>query len=950
MNFHAKENEAVLGDLVTDAKLGLTSDEVKSRQEKYGENKLQEKKKKTMLERFIDQFKDPMIIILLIAAAVSLGLTIYTIVGAYNLPLEDVTRDHAIKEALMELFEPFLILLIVVLNAVMGIMQESKAEKALEALKNMSAPHARVIRDGEEKIVNASELVVGDIILLEAGDFVPADARLLKSSSLKSEEAALTGESVPSEKDATVICKEDAPIGDRTNMVFSGCSITYGTATAVVTAIGMQTEMGKIADLLAGEEEGQTPLQEKLEKLGGLLGKLALACCAIIFVVGIFAHQQSPLDLFMTAVSLAVSAIPEGLAAIVTIVLSIGVQRMVKKNAIIRRLPAVETLGSASIICSDKTGTLTMNRMTLTHAYVDGMEGTEAISSDNTDEVKNLLKLSTLCCDGSVTFAADGKETHIGDPTETAIVVAAYKNGMTKDALNAANERLATIPFDSDRKLMSTINVIDGKKVVIVKGAVDVMEKRCVAGNFAKAHEINRQMSEDALRVLAVAYKEIDEIPAELTSENLECGLTFIGLVGMIDPPRPEAKVAVATCREAGIKPIMITGDHVLTATAIAKELGIFIEGDRSMTGAEVDELTDQELDAILPEISVYARVSPENKIRIVKAWQRRGQVVAMTGDGVNDAPALKAADIGCAMGITGTDVAKGAADMTLTDDNFATIVDAVREGRGIYANIKKVVGFLLGTNIGEVVTVFFAMLISGHSPLLSMQLLMINLVTDSLPAIALGMEDVEDDIMTHRPKAKDESIFAGGLGGRVVAQGLMFGGLSLAAYYIAWGVGHFMFELPDAVAEQWGQSLTFMVLALTQVVQAFNMRTEKSLFKIGPFTNKNLNLAALASTALTAFVLFTPGVRDAFGIVLLKDAWWLYFVGLGLIFVPLGVMELAKALGFIEHHTEADDNSFAAKLEKKLAPVTDKVKEIALKAIDKYNEIVEKIKAKFTK
>ena len=484
MNFHAKENEATLYNLATDAKLGLTGDEVKSRQEKHGENRLQEKKKKTMLQRFIDQFKDPMIIILLVAAAVSLGLTIYNIALAY----QGGNAEH-IKEALMELFEPFLILLIVVLNAIMGIVQESKAERALEALKNMSAPHARVIRDGEEKIINASELVVGDIILLEAGDFVPADARLLKSSSLKSEEAALTGESVPSEKDATIICKEDAPIGDRANMVFSGCSVTYGTATAVVTAIGMQTEMGKIANLLANEEDGQTPLQEKLEKLGSLLGKLALCCCAIIFAVGFFAYHKSPLDLFMTAVSLAVSAIPEGLAAIVTIVLSIGVQRMVKKNAIIRRLPAVETLGSASVICSDKTGTLTMNRMTLTHAYVDGMEGAEDISESNSDEIKNLLKLSTLCCDGSVVFT-DDKETHIGDPTETAILVAAYKNGMTKDELNKENERLATIPFDSDRKLMSTINLVDGKKIVIVKGAVDVIENRCIKGNFAKAQEI----------------------------------------------------------------------------------------------------------------------------------------------------------------------------------------------------------------------------------------------------------------------------------------------------------------------------------------------------------------------------------------------------------------------------------------------------------------------------
>ena len=921
MNFHSKEQDAILSQLETDGKLGLTSDQVRIRQEKYGQNKLEEKKKKTMAERFFDQFKDPMIIILLIAAAISFGLAIY-----------NFGHDP------MEIFEPILILLIVVLNAVMGVMQESKAEKALEALKNMSAPHARVIRDGEERIVNASDLVVGDIILLEAGDFVPADARLLKSTSLKCEEAALTGESVPSEKDATVICKEDAPIGDRTNMVFSGCSVTYGTATAVVTAIGMQTEMGKIANLLAGEEDGQTPLQEKLEQLGKYLGYVALACCGIIFLVGYFAHDQEILDLFMTSVSLAVSAIPEGLPAIVTIVLSIGVQRMVKKNAIIRRLPAVETLGSASIICSDKTGTLTMNRMTLTHAYVDGMDGTEAISDNNSEAVKNLLKLGTLCSDGSVIFS-EGKETHIGDPTETAIVLAAHKNGMAKDELNGQYERLGGIPFDSDRKLMSTINNMDGKKVVIVKGAVDVMEKRCVAGDFAKAHEINRQMSENALRVLAVAYKEIENIPEELKSEDIESGLTFVGLVGMIDPPRPEAKVAVATCREAGIKPIMITGDHVLTATAIAKELGIFLDGDTAMTGAEVDELTDEELDARLPEISVYARVSPENKIRIVKAWQRRGQVVAMTGDGVNDAPALKAADIGCAMGITGTDVAKGAADMTLTDDNFATIVDAVREGRGIYANIKKVVGFLLGTNIGEVVTVFVAMLISGHTPLVSMQLLMINLVTDSLPAIALGMEDVEEDIMTHKPKAKGEGIFAGGLGGRVFAQGLMFGALSLIAYY----TGHHF-----GGTESHGQTLAFMVLALTQVVQAFNMRSEKSLFRIGPFTNKNLNLAALASTVLTALVLFTPGVRDAFELVILDP--WLYLVGLGLIIVPLGIMELAKALGFIEHHTDADEHSFAARLERKLAPVTDKVKAVAVKALDKCKEILKNVKNKFTK
>ena len=952
---HSKEITAVISELATDERTGLTADETRARQERFGENRLREKKKKSIAERLFDQLRDPMIVILILAAVFSLGLAIFNIVTAYKLPLEDITRDHAVREALMELLEPLLIILIIILNAVMGIMQESKAQKALEALKNMSAPHARVIRDGEEKIINAIDLVVGDIILLEAGDFVPADARLLKSNSLKSEEAALTGESVPSEKDATLICREDAPLGDRANMVFSGCSVTYGTAAAVVTAIGMDTEMGKIADLLAGEDEGQTPLQEKLERLGVLLGKLAILCCAIIFAVGIVDDLLKNdfwivdgrlvfnidlfVDLIMTSISLAVSAIPEGLAAIVTIVLSIGVQRMVKRNAIIRRLPAVETLGSASIICSDKTGTLTMNRMTLTHAYVDGMEGIEEISDNNSDAVKNLLMLGTLCSDGSVTLS-EGKETHIGDPTETAIVLAAYKNGMTKDRLSEANPRLGGIPFDSDRKLMSTINEIDGKRIVIVKGAVDMMEKRCVSGDLDKAREINRQMSERALRVLAVGYKEIDEMPKELKSEDIEMGLTFIGLVGMIDPPRPEARAAVATCRKAGIKPIMITGDHILTATAIAKELGIYVEGDKALTGAMVDDLSDEELGERLPEISVYARVSPENKIRIVKAWQGRGQVVAMTGDGVNDAPALKAADIGCAMGITGTDVAKGAADMTLTDDNFATIVDAVREGRGIYANIKKVVGFLLGTNVGEVFAVFFAMLIWRESPLLSMQLLMINLVTDSLPAIALGMEAVEGDVMTHKPHAKDESLFAGGRGARIAVQGFMFGLLTIIAYRLGVNFGG---------SAEGGRTLAFMVLALTQVVQAFNMRSDKSLFKVGPFGNKNLNLAALASTAITVLVLFTPGIRDAFGIVILSDAPWLYLAGLGLVILPLVIMELTKALGFIEHHTEADEHSFAAKLKKKLAPVTDKVKAVAVKALDKCKGILKNVKNKFT-
>lgn len=868
MIFYHETGENVLKELGSDASYGLTDEQVLQRKQQYGENRLREKKKKTNLQRFLDQFKDVMILILIGAALISFVIA-------------------CVEGNPKEFFEPALILLIVVVNAIMGVMQESKAEKALDALKGLSAPHARAIRNGVETILNASELVPGDIIRLEAGDFIPADARLLHSVSLKSEESALTGESVPSEKDARSIVDQNAPLGDRNNMIFSGCSVTYGTATAVVTATGMDTEMGKIANLLENEEEGQTPLQKKLAQLGKYLGILAIAACAIIFIVGIV-NGIPVMEIFMTAVSLAVSAIPEGLPAIVTIVLSIGVQRMVKKNAIIRRLPAVETLGSASIICSDKTGTLTQNRMTLVEAYWDGGK-TEKISTQNSAEIRRLLQYATLCCDGSIVFHGS-EQQHIGDPTETAIILAAHQNGITQESLSREYPRLAEIPFDSDRKLMSTVNRIDGQNIVIVKGAFDMMAQRCIQGDLDTAKRITEEMSSSALRVLAVAYKKIDEVPDSPTSDELENGLTFLGLVGMIDPPRPEAKEAVATCRKAGIKPVMITGDHVVTASAIAKELGILQPSDRAITGSELDAMTDSQLDEQVENIAVYARVSPENKIRIVKAWQRKGQVVSMTGDGVNDAPALKAADIGCAMGITGTDVAKGAADMTLTDDNFATIVDAVREGRGIYANIKKVVGFLLGTNIGEIITVFAAMLLWHKTPLLSMQLLWINLVTDSMPAIALGMEAVEPDIMEQKPKPKNEGIFAHGLGVRVVLQGFMFGILTL----IGFQVGE---QVTGTLAG--GQTMAFMVLALSQVVQAFNMRSVHSLFQIGFFGNHKLNWAALLSIVLVAIVLFTP-VRVAFGLVILP--WKLYLLALGLILTPLVVMEISKALGLLKH------------------------------------------------
>lgn len=865
---HGDRLAEILKQLQVDPEKGLVSTEAEARLADYGENRLRERIKKSIAERFFEQFKDVMIIILLLAAAISFIIAIY--------------EKHGF-------FEPALIVLIVVLNAILGVVQESKAEKALDALKKLSAPNARVIRDGGLKLIGASNLVPGDIIRLEAGDYVPADARLIYSASLKSEESALTGEAVPSEKDADAVVSSDAALGDRYNMVFSGCGIAYGTAKAVVTGTGMNTEIGKIADLLEGEPDEQTPLQIKLAAMGKYLGIAALAACAVIFIIGLIDGMRL-MDIFMISVSLAVSAIPEGLPAIVTIVLAIGVQRMVKRNAIIRKLPAVETLGSASVICSDKTGTLTQNRMTLTHAFVADADEPEHISESNSEKVKQLLLYATLCSNGKVIFEADTPK-HIGDPTETAIVFAAHKNGMPKDELESKYPRLSEIPFDSDRKLMTTVNLMDGKYIAIVKGAFDVLSQRCVSGDIESARIRVDSLSSQALRIIAVAYKELNEVPASPTPEALEHSLVFMGLVGMIDPPRPEAKTAVETCRKAGIKPVMITGDHILTASAIAKQLGILDENDQTVTGSELERMPEAELIERVRNISVYARVSPSDKIRIVRAWQQQGEVVAMTGDGVNDAPALKAADIGCAMGITGTDVAKGAADMTLTDDNFATIVDAVREGRGIYDNIKKTVGFLLGTNIGEVLTVFFAMLLWKETPLLSMQLLWINLVTDSLPAIALGMEPVEGNVMKRKPNPKNEGIFAKGLGIQVLFQGIMFAFITLAGFMLGWKT------TGDLSA---GRTMAFCILAFTQVVHSFSMRSNSSLFRIGLFTNQMLLGAAAISTALIVFVLFIPPVTAAFGLIKLSSD--LYLQALLLACVPLPVLELLKLIGVIKH------------------------------------------------
>ncbi len=865
--FFTDSLEDLLNALDVNKESGLSEVSAKQKLEEDGYNTLKEEKKKTWLQRFLAQFNDVLIIILLIAAAISFAVAIM--------------ENHGYAE-------PVLILLIVLLNALMGVIQESKAEKALEALKKMSAPQVKVIRDGITIIVDSIELVVGDIIVLDAGDIVPADARLIESASLKVDESSLTGESVAVQKDSEAVIDENASIGDRLNMVYSSCAVVYGNAKAVVVATAMDTEIGKIADLLSQEEDGETPLQHQLAVLGKYLGFAALFICLVIFGIGYFTGLPV-IEIFMISVSLAVAAIPEGLPAIITIVLAIGVQKMVKQNAVIRSLPAVETLGSASVICSDKTGTLTKNQMTLVKTYVDQEDIIEDVADDNADATKKLLVYGTLCSDGTVN-EKDNKLVHVGDPTETSIVAAAYQNGFTKEDLDKQYPRVGEVPFDSDRKLMSTIVEMDGHYIIIVKGAFDVIEKISTFENYEKTSELVNEWASDALRVLAIATRTVDTLPEKITAETIEKDLVFTGLVAMIDPPRDEAKVAVATCQQAGIKTVMITGDHLITASAIATQLGILQKNDLAITGSDLANMTDDELFEKIKSISVFARVSPSDKIRIVKAWQSHDQVVAMTGDGVNDGPALKAADIGCAMGITGTDVAKEASDMTLMDDNFATIVEAVKEGRSIYDNIKKVVGFLLGTNIGEIFTVFIAMIFWQVSPLLSMQLLWINLVTDSLPAIALGVEPTEKNIMDRKPKPKSEGIFAHGYAVQLVLYGIMFASLTLFAFYIGWQVSD---ELVVA------RTMAFFVLALTQVFHSYNMRSRSSLFEIGVFKNKQLNQAFVVSFGLTMVVMFVPPIATLFGLSILNLN--MYLFGLGLSIVPILVVELAKKLQWIK-------------------------------------------------
>lgn len=926
MNWHSISKETAVNTLQSSAQVGLSKKEVAKRQKKYELNVLVGKKKTNLMIRFFQQFEDFMIITLICAAIVSFLVSFL--------------------HGELDFVDPIIILFIITLNAMLGVLQESKAEKSLEALKKMSAPTSLVVRDGILTSIDAKDLVPGDIIHLETGAFVPADARLLTAVNLKIDEASLTGESHPVEKEADIVLADDTLLADRYNMVMSSGIVTYGRGTAVVTATGMNTEVGHIAKLIMEDSTPMTPLQKRLAGTGKALGTAALIICIILFILGILKNRPV-FDMFMTSVSLAVAAIPEGLPAIVTIMLSLGVQRMAKKNAVIRKLPAVETLGSATVICSDKTGTLTQNKMTVTE--IASLTGKE---SPDSETCARILTLASLCNDSVLQVTGKGKHSTVsatGEPTEKALVMAAYHIGLVKSKLDLSNTRIFEIPFDSGRKLMTTVHLMENGQIQsITKGAPDVIFSKCThiykkgkAVPITREHihtmnRLNQSMAEGALRVIAVAFKEIPD--SEVTfyekrkkgnTQNhilhntalsgevshlefkhpLESGLTLLGLIGMIDPPRPEVADAVRTCQMAGIKPVMITGDHISTACAIAKELGIMSINDLSMTGAELSQIDDDSLSDQITRYSVFARVSPEHKVRIVKAFQAKGNVVAMTGDGVNDAPALKAADIGCAMGISGTDVAKNAADMILTDDNFATIVSAVQEGRGIYDNIKKAIHFLLSCNIGEIITIFTAILMGLPSPLLAVQLLWVNLVTDSLPAISLGVEPADKDIMKKKPIAPDKGMFADGLVFKIIAEGVLIGFLSLLAFIIGIRIydsqtldliyqNRSTVEIATMVKPEIGRTMAFAVLSLSQLFHSFNMRSEHSLTKIGFFTNIKLILSFLFCGFLQVIVISLDKLAAIFKVVPLNLAQW--SVVLVLSFLPIVVVELQKG---VRHH-----------------------------------------------
>lgn len=854
----AKSQEEVLNSLDTNVEEGLSSQEVEKRLQSFGRNELEVKKQESLLKKVLGQLEDPMIIVLLIAAFLSY-----------------------VSSGFEDWIDSVIILLIVVINAIISISQENNASKSLEALQKMSAPLAKVIRNGKLEHVETATLVPGDIIELEAGDLVPADARVLTAANLKADESAMTGESVPVNKKALDSLPEDTVLAERKNMLISSTVITNGRATCVVTDTGMKTEVGRIANLLITEDDNTTPLQQKMAEISKMLSIICLGICVLMFIVGLLYHRPI-LEIFMMAVSLGVAAIPEGLAAIVTIVLALGVQRLVKRHAIVKKLPAVETLGAASVICSDKTGTLTQNKMTIVETFVD-----------NGQSEADLLTIGALCNDSKLTVTSASDFNVTGDPTETAFVSKAFEEKLDKNQLEQGMPRVAEIPFDSERKLMSTVHKMEQGYRVMVKGAPDVLLNRCTlpAAQAQVVAEKNAEMASNALRVLGVAYKDIAEVPTELTSEDLENNLTFVGLVGMIDPPRQEVKAAVEQCYEAGIRPVMITGDHKLTAVAIAKELDIFRDGDLALTGAELDLMPQEILEEEVTKYSVYARVSPEHKMRIVKAWQAKGMVVAMTGDGVNDAPALKVADIGCAMGITGTDVAKGAADMILTDDNFATIVHAVEQGRGIFSNIKKSIQYLLSCNIGEIITIFVATALNFHQmPLVAIQLLWLNLVTDSLPALALGMEPVEPGVMKQKPRDSRKSIFADGFAASMIFYGVLVGAITLAAYWL----GEYVLSDPN-IADGTANTMAFATLVFGELTRAFAVRSEtRSIFSIGVFSNSAMNKAFVVSLAMQLAVLFIPFLQEIFKVQSLTGTEWIIVIALSL--VPLIVSEITKA------------------------------------------------------
>lgn len=870
MNWWQMETKEAARRLETDEKQGLTSQMAAERLVQKGRNELAETDgKKSLFWRFLAQFDDFMILLLLGAAVVSVVIS-------------RLSGENDVLDAVM-------ILGIVMLNAVLGLFQESKAEKALEALKKMAAPHARVIRDGIVREIPAAEVVPGDLLLLETGDAVCADGRVVESRSLKTEESALTGEALPVEKTSVGGLPEETATGDRKNMVLAGGYVVYGKGKVLVTATGMDTEMGRIAAMLSHTSDSMTPLQKKLEQTGKQLGIGALAICAFIFCMGIL-QEKPPFSMFMTAVSLAVAAIPEGLPAIVTIVLAMGTSRMSEKHTIVRRLSAVETLGGAQVICSDKTGTLTQNRMQVT-TWTD-YSHREPKNEDLRETVANLF---ALCNDCNV---SDGNLQ--GEPTEKALGEYAQSMGIDFAALRRDMPRVGEIPFSSARKRMTTLHKTEDGWISVTKGAPDILLGKCAfcmegsgqvpfdSRRKSMARMVNGEMAAQALRVVAVAFRQWSEKPP-LTEEALERNLVFAGMAGMVDPPRPEVKEAVHLCRQAGIRPVMITGDHVLTAEAIGRELGIYQKGDCAVTGAELDKMSDKELETAAETCTVFARVAPEHKVRIVQAFQKRGNVVAMTGDGVNDAPALKTADIGCAMGKSGTEVAKGASDLILTDDNFATIVEAVREGRGIYDNIRKAVHFLLSSNIGEILTIFVAMLLGWAAPLLPIQLLWVNLVTDSLPAIALGMEPAEENIMERPPRKNTGSLFGDGLGGRILLEGVMIGVLALLAF----GIGHVYFDQENGYAV--GRTMAFAVLSLSQLVHAFNMRGEGSLGKLPFCSNKWLLMAFVVGVALQCVVIMMPPLAGVFQVVPLNGEQWLLTAALAL--APLPLVELEKAV-----------------------------------------------------